>query len=101
MLVDTGSGVTLVGEKVWKELGSSPNGSAPLEKPARAVVVANGETLDVLGQVELLIELGGLAKKHMVLVARQLMHDCLLGADFLCQHNCIIDLQHIRQQQWG
>ena len=94
MLVDTGSGVTLVGEKVWKELGSSPNGSAPLEEPARAVVVANGETLDVVGQVELLIELGGLAKKHMVLVARQLTHDCLLGADFLCQHNCIIDLQH-------
>ena len=48
MLVDTGSGVTLVGEKVWKELGSSPNGSVPLEEPARAVVVANGETLKVM-----------------------------------------------------
>ena len=44
-------------------------------------MVANGETLDVLGQVELVIELRGLVKKHMVLVARQLTHDCLLGAD--------------------
>ena len=94
MLVDTGSGVTLIGEKVWRELGSSPNGSAPLEEPTRAVVVANGETLDVLGQVELDVVLGGLVKKHMVLVARQLTHDCLLGADFLCQHNCIIDLHN-------
>ena len=94
MLVDTGSGVTLNGEKVWRELGSSPNESAPLEEPTRAVVVANGETLDVLGQVELDVELGGLVKKHMVLVARQLTHDCLLGADFLCQHNCIIDLHN-------
>ena len=94
MLVDTGSGVTLIGEKVWRELGSSPNGSALLEEPTTAVVVANGETLDVLGQMELVIELGGLVKKHMVLVARQLTHVCLLGAEFLCQHNYIIDLHN-------
>ena len=55
MLVDTGSGVTLIGEKVWRELGSSQNGSAPLEEPTRA--------LDVLGQVELDVVLGGLVKK--------------------------------------
>ena len=111
MLVDTGSGVMLIGEKVWRELDSSPNGSAPLEEPTRAVVVANGETLDVLGQVELDVVLGGLVKTHMVLVPRQLTHDCLLSADFLCQHNCVIDLHivswrpvcnnvFIRKQQW-
>ena len=94
MLVDTGSGVMLIGEKVWRELGLSPNASAPMEEPTRAMVVANGETLDVLEQVELDVELGGLVKKHMVLVARQLTHDCLLSADFLCQHNCITDLHN-------
>ena len=36
---------------------------------------------------------GPLSKDHVVLVAKNLHQECLLGADFLMHHGCVLDLQ--------
>ena len=88
MLVDTGSAVTILREEVWKGAGSPP-----IEALHRPVVAANGEELRLLGQTRVTITLGEFKIDHQVLVARELTQGCLLGADFLTEHGCVVNLQ--------
>lgn len=90
MLVDTGSGMTIVREDVWKESRQEERG--PLTPPFCPVVAANGQELDLLGRSEVVVSIGGLSGKHSVLVA-SLTQECLLGADFLSKHGCVVDLR--------
>ena len=91
MLVDTGSAVMLVREDV---ISMVPSGkSLTTQVPANSVVAANGEKLDIIGQCNLSIKVGVSAKDHPVLIAKNLNQECLLGADFLIKHGCIVDLQ--------
>ena len=39
------------------------------------------------------LAVGPLSKDHVVLVAKNLHQECLLGADFLMRHGCVLDLQ--------
>ena len=64
-----------------------------MEATARSVVAANGEQLRLLGQTEVRLHVGGLQVFYNVLVAKGLTQECLLGADFLSQHGCIVDLR--------
>ena len=91
LLLDTGSAVTLIREDVWKELKLKNRGYS-LEAPVRAVVTANGEKLGLVGQCALVIKVGGLSAVHTVLIARSLTQECLLGIDFLSQHDCVLDM---------
>ena len=91
MLVDTGSAVTLVREDVVRDVKFG--NSLKLEVPANSVVAANGEKLDISGQCTMSIKVGALSQQHLVLVARNLNQECLLGADFLIKRGCIVDLQ--------
>ena len=93
ILVDTGSAVTLVREDVWIEAKSG--GACQLEAPVHMVVAANGGKLHVkiTGQCTLQITVGPFSKDHVVLVAKNLHQECLLGADFLMRHGCVLDLQ--------
>ena len=80
MLVDTGSAMTLVREDVVRDVKLGH--SLKLEVPANSVVAANGEKLDYSGQCTMSIKVGALSQVHLVLVARNLNQECLLGADF-------------------
>ena len=88
MLVDTGSAVTIVRENVWEEAGCDS-----LESPVRKLVTANGQEMELAGQGEEEMKIGDLTIRHVVLVTETLTHDCLLGADFLTAHGCVVDLQ--------
>ena len=100
MLVDTGSAVTLVKEDVVRDVKFG--NSLKLEVPANSVVAANGEKLDISGQCTMSIKVGALSQQHLVLVARNLNQECLLGADFLIKRGCIVDLQqHVLLTQEG
>ena len=100
MLVDTGSAVTLVREDVVRDVKFG--NSLKLEVPANSVVAANGEKLDISGQCTMSIKVGALSQQHLVLVARNLNQECLLGADFLIKRGCIVDLQqHVLLTQEG
>ena len=92
LLLDTGSAVTLRREEVWKELKVKNRGYI-LEAPVRAVVTTNGEKLGLVGQCALVIKVGGLSVVHMVFIATSLTQECLLGADFLSQYGCVLDMQ--------
>ena len=64
-----------------------------LTQPARPIVAANGEMLDLLGQDKLQLQVGDLHVQFPVFIARELTQECLLGADFLKQHNCVINMR--------
>ena len=57
------------------------------------MVAANGEQLELCGSGELVLRVGGIVSAYSVLVARNITQECLLGADFLQKHGCIINLQ--------
>ena len=90
MLIDTRSAVTILREDTWKRAWESCQ--LQLHPPVHSVVSANGEDLDLLGQSEVTLGIG-LAEKHLILVANGLTQECLLGADFLMQHSCVVNLQ--------
>ena len=54
-------------------------------------VGANGLPLNVVGKVLLPVKLGDFQQNQEFVVARNLSVQCLLGADFLVQHQAIID----------
>ena len=92
MLLDTGSAVTILRAEVWNEL-KCVTGICELQNVSQSVVTADGSSLELLGQVTLLISvaIGGLVRLHPILVARNLTQECILGANFLVAHGCAID----------
>ena len=56
-------------------------GAVQLEAPVHTVVAANGGKLINTGQCTLQIAVGPLSKDHVVLMAKNLYQECLLGAD--------------------
>ena len=91
LLVDTGSAVTILREDVWQEAVSGLQ--RRLETATQPVVAANGEELQLVGQSPVSLQVGGLRVSHTVLVARGVTQECLLGADFLSRHGCVVDLR--------
>jgi hypothetical protein len=91
MLIDTGSPVSLVREDVWKE--ASPSSGDCLTPPAQRIVTANGGEMDLLGQGKLPLQVGGIHGQLSALIVKELTQECLLGADFLQRHQCIINMK--------
>ena len=92
MLVDSGSAVILIREDVWEGI----NTGQALETPVCTVVAANGEKLKLVGQCNLPVQVGGLSHDHPFLIVKSsgLTQECLLGADYLTEYGCVIDLKH-------
>ena len=55
-------------------------------------MVANGESLSILGQTTSRIQVAGEEYTHDVMVADDVSQDCLLGADFLASHEFVTDV---------
>ena len=88
MLVDTGSSVTLVHEKVWNDISQDRK----LLTPHCPVMAVNGDSLSLCGQIDLDLMVGKHVRTHTVLVVREMTQECLLGTDFLEQYGCVVDL---------
>uniref|UniRef100_A0A5S6QK48 RNA-directed DNA polymerase n=1 Tax=Trichuris muris TaxID=70415 RepID=A0A5S6QK48_TRIMR len=88
LTIDTGAAVSLMD---YKLLG--------ILQPARLldvrnirVLTATGSEMKIAGTCTVDVSIGGApAKKHTVLVAHGLTCPCLIGADFLRRHGCVID----------
>ena len=89
MLVDTGSSVTLLHEKLWKQ---ATNGRMRLSPVTSSVMAVNGESLVVSGQADVSLQIGDHGGMHCVLVIRDMTQECLLVTDFLQRYHCVIDL---------
>ena len=58
MLIDSGSAVTILREDVWKAASTK---LYSLDTPGPPVVVANGETLDLLGRTTISLKVAGVS----------------------------------------
>ncbi len=65
-----------------------------MEEVPHPVVAANGEQLQVLGRTTAKLQIGELQSHFPILIAKGIIQECLLGADFLMHHNCFIDLRN-------
>ena len=91
MLVDTGSSVTLLHERVWKE---AVQGRRKLQPSAGPVKAVNGENIPICGQAEVSFQVGEYVGVHKVLVVKEMIQECLLGTDFLEKGDCVIDVKN-------
>ena len=80
--------MTILREDVWKAACTKP---CSLDTPGLPVVVANGETLDLLGQTTVSLQVAGVKANYTCLVTSELTQECIIGADFLLENQCIID----------
>ena len=87
MLLDTGSAVYVVGEDVWRE--ATELSVDLLTLPAQPIVAANGGELEFVGQDKLQLQVEDLQVQFPVFIARKLIQ----GADFVKQHNCVINMR--------
>ncbi|KAL5481592.1 hypothetical protein EMCRGX_G021785 [Ephydatia muelleri] len=81
--------MTLLSAHVWEAI--KPAGDSKLHDASHGVVTADGSALTLVGQANVLVSVGGLVRRHCVLVAQSLTQECILGADFLVANDCIID----------
>ena len=98
MLIDSGSAVTILREDIWKAACIEPR---RLDLPGSPVVVANGGSLNLLGQTTVSLQVAGVKVKYPCLVTSELTQGCIIGADFLLENKCIIDLQNRTLQAGG
>ena len=89
MLVDTGSSVTLLHERVWNDIA----GGKKLNASQCPVMAVNGESLSLCGQTKVDLKVGRHVRNHTVLVVQGMTQECLLGTDFLEQYQCVIDVR--------
>ena len=89
MLVDTGSSVTLLHERVWNHIA----GGKKLNASQCPVMAVNGESLSLCGQTKVDLMVGRHIRSHTVLVVQGMTQECLLGTDFLEQYQCVIDVR--------
>ena len=89
MVVDTGAAVTIIQETVFREATVAVN--RPLLKLDTHIVVANGKELEIIGKTELVLQIGHNQINFDVLVAKNILQECLLGYDFLENFDCVID----------
>ena len=90
-LLDTGAEATIISDDIYHCINTN---TSKLEPPRKPVLGANNMPLDVVGETELTIELGGIKAQHRVLVCRGLPQQVLIGIDFLMAHKCIINFDN-------
>ena len=90
-LLDTGAEATIISDDIYHCIDSNTN---KLEPPWKAILGANNMRLNVVGETELTLELGGVKAQHNVLVCRGLPQQVLIGIDFLMAHKCITNFDN-------
>lgn len=90
ILVDTGATVSLLQERVWKQVVGE-QGIQDLQKVETAVQSVNGQSLKMHGIAELDVRLGEFETKHKFLITTEIGTECILGMDFLALYGCVIN----------
>ena len=98
LTVDTGSNISIVHPEVLQR-SSIRATIQPVESQLRTVT---GETAPILGRTTVQLTVGSFQAKQEMWVA-EIEDECILGLDFLQQHNCRVDLKegvlHIGTEQ--
>ena len=89
VLIESGSSGCLISGRLANSLRLV---QAPCKDPVGSDVVGvNGQSFCPTGEVNLLLEIGGLASMETVIVAPNLPVPFLLGGDYLWRHRCLAD----------
>ena len=89
-LVDSGSGVTVVSEEFFERTRMETKGDI---KPSKLnLFTASGDSLEILGEISLCLEIGGRKFEHDVVIGNIGGTSGILGADFMQKHGCLLDL---------
>uniref|UniRef100_A0A5S6QWV2 RNA-directed DNA polymerase n=1 Tax=Trichuris muris TaxID=70415 RepID=A0A5S6QWV2_TRIMR len=88
LTIDTGAAVSLMSHELFNDI--QPADLLPIQNVR--LITAAGDELRVVGTSTVNISIGkSPPTSHTLLVAHSLTCPCLIGADFLRQHKCIID----------
>ena len=92
-LLDSGAAVSVV-----RHDHLSLESRSKIDPDVLPTVGADGNSLDVLGQVTLPVSVGEFHTNHKFVVMKNLTVDCLLGADFLTKNKAVLDCHnnHLR-----
>ena len=84
-MIDSGSSISLVRGSLtsYHKLNAAPRDLQ--------LVSAAGESIPILGQISLPIQLGGLKVNHLFVVVRSLITPVILGIDFMHKHGLVLD----------
>lgn len=88
MLVDTGSAVTLVSDRVFNKL---VNKDTKLAEVACTLTTADGDQMEIMGQTQLALQLGDKVFCQNVIVAKLGDIQGILGMDYLAANGITID----------
>ena len=89
MTIDTGSSISIVQLQVLKRLGVDLSAIQPARSSLRSVT---GEKRPMLGRITLSLGIAGHTFRQNFWVV-DVREDCILGLDFLQQHDCHIDVK--------
>ena len=87
MLFETGSVITLCISNLWKGLQGM---GLRLLSTRREFTVANGAPLHIFGAARMRVQLAGITALHPVLISMDILHDFLVGNDFIDAYRCDI-----------
>jgi predicted aspartyl protease len=87
-VIDTGSGITIISTKKYREMNIKPS----LDRFECEIILADGSPMSVRGQTEVAIGMGQTQFNHRVVVA-DISTEALLGMDFLEEHGCLLDIK--------
>ena len=89
-LIDSGSSITVIATRIFSKIPVSrrPN----LKNYSEQVILADGSKMEILGKCTLSLVLGNIETQHTVVVAN-IESEGLLGSDFLCKPNCVLNFR--------
>ena len=93
LLIDTGANVSAIKAEVWQQIPPLTK-HPPLPTPIAQIKAVNGQTIPVIGQVQVPFTIDDKTYPFDVLIIETIAYDVILGRDFLEQYNAKIDLQH-------
>ena len=99
-LVDTGANVSAIRAEVWRQIPQMTK-HPPTPTHVTKISAVNGQSIPVLGQVELPFSINYRVYPFHVLVIETIAYDVILGWDFLEFYKAKINLQeHVLELQW-
>jgi transposase InsO family protein len=90
VLLDTGSGVTIISSSHWKILGV-PDAILPYRGPV--IQGPDGSSIGPEGEVSVRITMAGITIDHRAILAKNFHHLVLLGNDYMKSIGLVLDLQ--------
>jgi hypothetical protein len=90
VLLDTGSGITIISSHHWKIIGS-PDSIRPYNGPE--IQGPDGSSIGPAGQVVVQITMAGVTVQHPAILAKHFHHLILLGNDYMKSIGLVLDLQ--------